>query len=79
MHICLLLGHEPGGSMPHSQGLSIYPYYELNQPSYLPPIYLRSILILSSHQGIGLPIGHFAVGLIVKILKALLPSFIPAT
>ena len=25
---------EPGGSMPHSQGLSINPYPELNQPNY---------------------------------------------
>ena len=43
------------------------------------PIYLRSILILSSHLRLGLPKGLFAVGLGVKILEALQPSSIHAT
>ena len=30
---------EPGGSMPHSQGLSNNPYPELNQPNYPHIIY----------------------------------------
>ena len=72
---------EPGGSMPHSQGLSNNPYPELNQPnsSYLIPIYIKSILILSSHLRLGLHEGLFPVGLPVKILKAFLPSSILAT
>jgi hypothetical protein len=69
---------EPGGSMQHSQGLSNNPYPELYQPklSALIPVFSRSILILSSHQRLDLPIGLFPVGLPVKILKALLPSSI---
>jgi hypothetical protein len=43
------------------------------------PISLRSILILFSHQRLGLPNGLFPVGLSVKILKALLSSSILAT
>ena len=37
------------------------------------------ILILSSHVRLGLPKGLFPAGLPVKILKALLPSYILAT
>ena len=62
---------EPGGSMPLSQGLFNNPYLELNQP-----ISLRSILILSSHLLLSLPINIFSVSLPVIILKALLPSYI---
>jgi hypothetical protein len=40
---------------------------------------LRSILILSSHLRLGLPKGLFPPGVSVKILKALLSSFILAT
>ena len=40
---------------------------------------LRSILILSSHLRLDLPIGLFPVGALVKILKALLPSSILPT
>ena len=65
---------EPGGSMPHSQGLSNNSYPEPNQLN-CPHWYL----ILSSHQRLGLPKGLFPVGLPVKILKALLPSSILAT
>ena len=65
---------EPGGSMPHSQGLSNNSYPEPNQPNY-PHWYISSryILILSSHLRLGLPKGLFPVGLAVTILKALLP------
>ena len=72
---------EPGGSMPHSQGLSNNSYPEPNQPNYLQliPISSRSILILSFHLCLGLPKGLFPVGLPVKILKALLPFSILAT
>ena len=70
---------EPGGSMPHSQGLSNNPYAKSTQLLALIPISSRSILILSSNLRIGLPKGLFPVGLTVKILKALLPSSILAT
>ena len=43
------------------------------------PISLRSILILSSNLRLGLLKGIFPVGLPVKILKVLLPSYILAT
>ena len=71
---------EPGGSMPHSQGLSniLYPEESTQIPALI-PISSRSILILSSHLRLGLPTGLFPVGLHVKILKALLPSSILAT
>ena len=69
---------ELGGSMPNSQGLSNNSYPEPNQPSLI-PISSRSILILSSHQRLGLPKGLFPVSLPCKILKALLPSCILAT
>ena len=66
--------------MPHLQGLSNNPYPEPNQPNYpMMPISSSSILILSSHLRLGLPKGLFPVGLLVKILKALLPSSILAT
>ena len=72
---------EPGGSMPHSQGLSNNPYPEPNQPNSnsLIPISSRSIQILSSHLRLGLPKGFFPVGLPVKIFEALLLSSILAT
>ena len=47
------------------------PYPEPNQ---LNSIYLKSILIVSSHQYQGLPKGLFHIRLLVKILKGLLPS-----
>ena len=40
------------------------------------PIYLRSIVILSSHLRLGLPKYLFPVGLPIKVLKALLPTSI---
>ena len=55
---------EPGDSMPHSEGLSNNPYPEPNQSNLL-PIYLRSILILSSHLRLGLPKSLLPVGLLV--------------
>ena len=72
---------EPGRSMSHSQGITNNPNPEPNQFNslhwYL--FLLRSILILSAHLCLGLPKGHFPVGLPVKILKALVPSSILAT
>ena len=72
---------EPGGSMPHSQGLSNNPCPETNQPNY-PHWYLSpqgSFQYCPSHLRLGVPKGLFPVGLPVKILKALLPSHILAT
>ena len=46
---------------------------------YQSPRYAKSILILSSHELLALPKGHFPVGLSVKILKAFIPSSILAT
>jgi hypothetical protein len=40
---------------------------------------LRSVLILSSHQRLGLPKGLLSVSVTVNILKAILPSSILAT
>ena len=62
---------EPGGLIPHSQGLYNNSYPEPNQPNS-PHISSRSILILCSHLRLGLPKGLFPVGLPVKNLKALL-------
>ena len=70
---------EPGGSMPHSHGLSNNSYPEPNHSPSLIPISSRSILILASHLRLGLPKDLFPVGLALKILKALLPSSILAT
>ena len=71
---------EPGGLMPHSQGLSNNPYPEPNQPNspHRNPIPSRSIQILSSHLRLGLPKNLFPVGVPVKILKAfvLLPFLV---
>ena len=60
---------EPVGIMPHSQGSFNNSYSEANQPnsSYWMPLL---------HLHLGLPIGIFSVGLSIKILRALLPSFI---
>ena len=67
--------------MPHSQGLSINPYPEpdLHNSSYLIPISLIFILILSTRLRLGLPKGLFPARLPVKLLKALLSSSILAT
>ena len=43
-------------------------------PIPLTEIYLKSILMLASHQGVGLPKGIFSVDLPVKMLKALISS-----
>ena len=70
-----------GGPMPHSQGLSNNPYPRPNQPnsSYWYLFLLRSILILSSHLGLGLSKSLFSIDLPVKKLKVFLPSCILAT
>ena len=71
---------EPVSSMPHSQGLSNNLYPERNQSNLvLIPIFLRYILMLSSHLCLGLPKGHFPIGVPVKVLKGLLPSSILTT
>ena len=70
---------EPGGSMPHSQGLSNNSYPEPNQPNSPHNTYLfkvHSNIVLPSLR-LGLPKGLFPEGLPVQILKALLPSSIP--
>ena len=71
---------EPVGSMPHSQGSPIIPILSrINPIPRTDTYFLRYILILSSHLRLGLPKGLFPVGLLVKILKALLPFSILAT
>ena len=71
---------EPGGSILHSQGLSNNPYPEPNHSiSRSDTCFFQFILILSSHLRLGLPKDIFPAGVPVKILKALLPSFILAT
>ena len=59
---------EPGGSIPHSQGLSYnaYPDPESTQFLVLIPISLRSILILFSHLRLGLPKGLVSLGYLLK-------------
>ena len=60
--------------------LSSNPYPEPNQPnSSLISIYLRSILILSSHLRLGIPKGLFSADLPVIILKAPQSSSILST
>jgi hypothetical protein len=51
---------------------------ESTQVLVLIPIFIRSILILSSHLILGLPKGLFPVGVPIKVLKALLTSSILA-
>ena len=42
---------EPGGSMPHAQGLSNNPYPEPNQPKYSgQPFYLVSRIVSNSNS-----------------------------
>ena len=66
---------EPVGSKPHPQGLSNISYPEPNEPNrVLIPIYLWSILILSSHLRLCLPKGLFHVGVPVKNFQNT-PSF----
>ena len=71
---------EPGGSMPHSQGLSDNIYPDSNQTQFLVliPISLRSILILSSHLRQGLREGLFPAGVLLKFWKhsCLLPFWL---
>ena len=72
---------EPGGSMPHSQGLSNNSYSEQNKPNspridtYLFKVH-SDIVFPSTPRP---PQRSFPLGLPVKILKALLPSSIVAT
>ena len=71
---------EPGGSMPHSQGLSNNPHLSQINPIPLINTYffnIHSNIVLPSTSR--LPTGLFPLDLTVKILKALLPSSILAT
>ena len=67
------------GSKPYSQWLSNNTYLKPNQFLVLIPISLRYILILSSHLRLFLHEVLFPLGLLVNILKALLPFSIRAT
>jgi len=63
----------PEGSLPCSQGQAAGPYSETciqSTPSH--PVFVRSILILSSHLLPSLPSGLFTTGLPTKILYAFL-------
>ena len=68
---------EPKGSLPHSQVPAICPYTETARASpYLPhPNSWRSILILSSHLRLVLPIGLFPLGFTTKTLYTPLPYY----
>ena len=60
---------EPGGSMPHSPGLSNDPSLEQNQPNFS---YWKLFILLLLR--LGLNKGIFPVDILVKILEALLPK-----
>jgi hypothetical protein len=64
---------EPEGSMPCSQEPSTGPYPE---PHPSNPISLRSILILTTHLRLGIPIGLFPSGFPTNILHAFLLMFL---
>ena len=68
---------EPGGSIPHSKNPPIIPIVRVMNTFSC--IYLRSIVIFSSHVHLGFPIGLFPVGVPVKMSKVILPSSILAT
>ena len=67
---------EPGGSMPHSQGLSNNSYPEPKQPNYPHLFKVHSNIVLPSTPR---PPQRYISCLPVKILKALLPSSILTT
>jgi hypothetical protein len=66
---------EPEGSLPCSQEPSTGPYPEPDRSSPYHPISVRSIVILSTHLRLGLPIGIFPSGFPTTILYAFL--FVP--
>ena len=71
---------EPGGSKPHSQGLSNNPYPEPIQHNSSYDIYYFKVHCSTVFPPrLDLPEGLFPVGLTVKILKAHQPSSILAT
>jgi hypothetical protein len=72
---------EPEGSSPHSQQPANGPYPEPGESTPHPPqpIYLRSILIPSSHLRLGLPSGLFPSGFHTKTVHTFLPSPMRAT
>jgi hypothetical protein len=59
---------EPKGSLPYSQDPSTGPYPKPDQSNPSHPISLRSILMLSTHEGLGLPSGLFPSGFPTNIL-----------
>ena len=70
---------EPGGSMPHSQGLSKNSYPEPNKPNFSSDTnFFKIHSNIVPHLRLGLPKGLFPAGVPVKILKELLPSSILA-
>jgi hypothetical protein len=71
---------EPEGSLPHSQQPATFPYPEPDRPSSYPhPTSLRYVLILSSHQRLGLSGSFFPSGFPTKTLYVPLLSPICAT
>ena len=65
-----------GGSMPHLQGLSNNPYPQPNQSnSSYGSIYIRFILIFSSHLRLGLPKNLLPVVVPVKIIDYTITLF----
>ena len=71
---------EPEGLLLHIQGPATCPYLEQDRSSPCPHLTsLRSILVLSSHLHLGLPICFLLSGFPAKILCAPLLSPIPPT
>jgi hypothetical protein len=63
---------EPEGSLPCSQKPSTGPYPEPDESRPYHPVFLRSILILSTHLRLGLPSGLFPSGFPTNILYSVL-------
>ena len=71
---------EPEGPLTHSQEPATCPYPESPRSSPYPrPTFRKSILILSSHIGLGFISGLFSSGLLTKTLCSSLLSHIRAT
>ena len=67
------------GKLPHSQQPATCPYPAPDQSIPPPSLFLRSILILSSHLRLGLQSGLFSSGFPTETLYATLLSSIRAT
>jgi hypothetical protein len=71
---------EPKGSMPCSKEPSTGPYPESCESNpHHPILYLRYILVLSTHLRLGIPRGFFPFGVPTNVLYAFLFSPIRAT